>query len=99
MNVNSCFEFLQKFRLKHSHFRKNAARYFYNVLNFPCKVPVIILYSCQVLVLYFRKKKKKLKYQIHENPSVQWEPICSMRTQGWIDEWTERQTEEKTRRN
>ena len=55
-----------------------------NVINLhtsSCKVPVILSYFNENLIFSTHFRKKILKYQISWK-SVQWEPSCSMRTDG-----------------
>jgi hypothetical protein len=60
-----------------SHFNKNLARYYHKCENVTfCRILIKLDFSQHI-------SEESLKYQI-SSISVQWEPSCSMRTDGWM---------------
>jgi uncharacterized protein YozE (UPF0346 family) len=73
---------------------KNSTRYYHKCTQVFMKSTC---YSCHILkkLKFPRQIFEKLKYQISWN-SFQWEPSCSIRTNGRTDRETDRQTDRQT---
>ena len=70
-----------------SHSKKNLARYFVMSKRRHVKYTLFLSGFNETLIL-LKDFWKKLKYQV-SSKSVQWEPSCSIRTDGRTDAWTQ----------